>query len=360
MLNLRTIHISNKSPPEYEFYVSSVTEGGKWSEHAVGKVTLVTSSKSENPIPIVTTGLKAYDVKAWYAGLSTAGVTFGPSFQTLSDINTSPDTLQALAKISLSTTKQIMPEQSRYIIHPTTLDGCLQLSVVAALARSTSAPKAFLPVSIDELTIWEPASTMYDKKIRILAKGEASGLRSIQGSAEVFDNDGNLIIQGNLTFLSIEGSLQRQKPASPRMPYTRLIWQPDIDRLGVGRNQEFHWSDRVATALSGFEQPPLHDYMELIVHKGKPVDILHIGHQSVPVLANILHGNTSNPLYKSYTVATPDISSMEIIQQAVSDFQNMEICIFDFQLLDTQKYDFVMLLDVCKHHSYCTCDTNLA
>ncbi|KAH8589480.1 hypothetical protein B0O99DRAFT_692539 [Bisporella sp. PMI_857] len=346
VLNLREIPLSKSSSSQYDFCVSSVTEEGKWSEHAGGKITLVASRKSEKTTLAVQPRLRSYNVKAWYASLSTAGVTFGPTFQTLSDISTLPDKLEAVAKINFRTTEEMMPEQSRYIIHPTTLDGCLQLSVVAASVRTTSVSKAFLPVSIDEFTIWNSALNLCDGKASILARGDMHGLRSIHGSAEVFDHDGNLLIQGRMTFLSLEGGLQHQEVAIPRQPYTRLVWKPDIDRLGVGHCLKFDNRDGPATTNPRSENFPLADYMELIVHKGKLVDILHIGYKSAAVIAESLRGNTVNPLYKSYLVAAPDTTTSENAEQTILNFQNMKFCVFDLHLVESQKYDLVMLSDI--------------
>lgn len=333
--------------PQYNFRVSSVSEGGRWLEHAVGKIMVTESSQFERKLFPIRTDLKPYNVKAWYTGLAAAGVTFGPSFQSLSAISTSSEKLEAVAEIELSTTNQVMPYQSHYVIHPATLDGCLQLSAVAALARSPLSPKAFLPVSIDKMTIWNSASNLCEKKLSILAKGDTYGLRSIKGSAEVFDDNGSVLIQGRMTFLSLENKLKHQEVTALRQPYTQLVWKPDIDMLGLEHHQDSEGDNTTIAIPPGFEESSLIDYMDLVVHKGKPIDILQIGYKDAAVIAQSLGGNTTSPLYKSYKVATPDTINLESVHQTLSSFLNIEFCVFDLHSLNSSKYDLVMLSDVC-------------
>lgn len=223
LLNMRILRIAGDAT-WYDFTISSVTATGNWSEHATGNIVLVDKVKINPQKNLQNATGKNNNAKSWYSALAQAGVHFGPAFQTLSDINLKNQT--AVARVSLNTTEEIMANQSRYVIHPTTLDGCLQLSVMAAHGSSKSSSKAFLPVSVDDFTIWEsPTSEPLVDEAIIHARGEVHGLRSVRGSATVFDTDGQIMLEGNVWFLSLEGGLTQSQSWS-RKPYSRLVWKP--------------------------------------------------------------------------------------------------------------------------------------
>jgi hypothetical protein len=173
--------------------------------------------------------------RRWYSALSDIGVMFGPTFQTLSDIRTTPDKGEATAKIALHTTRGLMAQESRYIMHPSTLDGCLQLANIAASkGKIKNIDKAFLPVTIEQMTLWKRATkpvVMAPETLNIRCRGHHHGLRSVRGETEIFDDDGRVFLHMKATFASVEGGLSKQGVEKPRQPYLRLIWQPDVERI---------------------------------------------------------------------------------------------------------------------------------
>lgn len=119
------------------------------------------------------------------------------------------------------------------MIHPATLDGCLQLSIIAAQKHNTkNIVKAYLPTVIDKLTVWRgPLSKPLPDTTLVRGNGICQGLRSAHASSDVFGEDGELLAETKVSFYSLEGSFSKQTNDKPRQPYLRLIWQPDIDRL---------------------------------------------------------------------------------------------------------------------------------
>ncbi|KAG9243665.1 hypothetical protein BJ878DRAFT_509631 [Calycina marina] len=342
--NLYRTSALDGSALQYVFSISSVTQGGKWSEHANGKISLAIANPPERTRLQVKFGLKKHNVQAWYAGLSAAGISFGPCFQTLSKVATfkNEEKKYATATIDLCTTKGTMTEESRYIIHPTALDGCLQLSVVAAFEGTKLASKPFLPVSINKLSVWSSSSRVVAEDVTIMASGKPFGLRSLCGTAKVFGVDGSLMMSGEMTFMSLEGDLQHQHTSLLRKPYTSLVWKPDVDRLKAA-NFEDH-----AITLTGFQGSPLIRYMELVVHKGRPIDVLLIGKYSdlmVDVLETLGGGN-GNPIYKSCTVAIAGEVVDEL--QKTSPYHHVRFTQFDLDSLSNNAYDVIILSDLPK------------
>jgi len=355
LLNLRVLSSSsNASPLRYDFRISSITEEGKFSEHAAGMISLVIPNdpnKERRSIKEIKGRIS--NAKSWYAALSLAGVVFGPNFQTLSRICLIPEKHKAIASIALHTTKQMMPDQSRYAIHPTTLDGCLQLSVMAANGNAKSSAKAFLPVSVDELTIWNGSSSDPSlDKATIYARGDAHGLRSIHGSAKVFDNEGRLLVKGKVSFLSLEGGLKQSEKPAQRQPYFRLVWKPDANRLGNQCSPELDPLRSTFSSPSGLKDLLLEDYMELLAHKGSPLSIFYIGLESVRGGIVTLLGGSSEPIFSRLILACLDVASLEQAKNEFSQYESVEFCLFDIektleeQSIEADTYDLVILAEV--------------
>jgi hypothetical protein len=336
----------------FDFRVSSVTEDGKWAEHGAGMIGLVESNGDPPEEKPLIRRSKVSNARKWYAALSTVGVEFGPTFQTLSDISLVSEKNEAIANIALHSTKNVMTAESRYVIHPTTLDGCLQMSVMAAHGTTKSVSKAFLPVSVEDLTVWTPSvSDPTPEDALVYAQGKLRGLRSVHGIAKVFSKNGKLLVNGRVSFLSLEGSLTNSKATVPRQPYSRLVWKPDVDRLGTLANYlDYH---QYATAsLPESEKFHLADFIDLLLHKGRSLRILQIGCGSLESTVKALHGDSSQPLYSQYIVASKSTSTFEEAKKTFQGFKNMEFCSFDVegsiaeQTLDAQSYDLAILSEV--------------
>lgn len=270
----------DKIPLSFDFCASTVNDGGTSTSHASGNVRIVTLCQGveARKLPREPMG-ERYNAKSWYRALATAGVKFGPSFQTLSDIKLVKAHNEAVAKIALHTTKLAMPNQSQYPAHPTTLDGVLQLSVMAAQVNDKIGIKVCLPVSIDEFTLWPPANIRLSSGTATMhGRGQPHGLRSVVGTSEVFDDDGRLFITGRFSFLSIEGGLKKADQTTSRKPYCRLIWKPDVERLGRLHRQNLHFEN--STHLPSLHLQQIDDYLELLAHKGLPARVGYLGRAS--------------------------------------------------------------------------------
>jgi acyl transferase domain-containing protein len=184
--------------------------------------------------------------RRWYSALSNIGVTFGQTFQALSDIRTTPDKDEATAKVALHTTRGCMVQESRYIMHPATLDACLQLvNIAASKGHVEEIDKAYLPVTIEYMSLWKRATSPTApvlQSLSIRSHGCHHGLRSVRGEAEVFDDEGRVVLRIKATFVSFEGHFSKQSVEKPRQPYLRLVWQPDVERINGAEIQKlFAW-----------------------------------------------------------------------------------------------------------------------
>jgi hypothetical protein len=202
------------------------------------------------------------------------------------------------------------------------------------------------------LTVWTPSvSDLTTEDAVVYAQGKLHGLRSVQGTAKVFSKNGKFLVNSRVSFLSLEGSLVNSKTAPLRQPYYRLLWKPDLDRMGTLFNYLDH--QRYATpSLPELEKFHIADFIELLVHKGRSLRILQLGCTSLESTVKSLHGDSSQPLYSQYIVASNNNPTFEKAKKSFQDFKNLEFCTFDIegsiieQTLDTQSYDLVILSEV--------------
>ncbi|THW50357.1 ketoacyl-synt-domain-containing protein [Aureobasidium pullulans] len=238
MFDLRNIHVSSSEIGQkmFEFSVTSVNAEDKWTEHAVGTV-LIHELRTNR-------GVGNGDVKGtdwtensgksdekWYTALAKIGLHYGPTFRPLGNIRTDAEPGTATALVNMKSTEGVMVHESRYIIHPTTLDACIQLAVIAACNGDVKGIcKAYLPTKIDNLTIWQvPNSPPLPGHGVLLSHGTCRGMRSVRGASGLFTTEGRPLAQMSVSLLSLEGDFADQQIDRPREPFARLVWQPIIE-----------------------------------------------------------------------------------------------------------------------------------
>lgn len=354
LFNMRDLSLPGQGGPKcFDFRISSVSEDGRWCEHGAGTIYLVKPYGDIEGRNSVGRRTKVSSSKNWYAALSSAGITFGPSFQTVSDISFVPERNEAIADLALLTTKDIMAAESRYIIHPTSIDGCLQMSVLAAYCNTKLISKAFIPICIEDLTVWTPPISERMRENAIVnAQGNLQGLRSVHGTARVFCEDGHLLVQGRVRFLSLEGGLIHSHTAIPRQPYSRLVWKPDVDRLRALCYPLDPDRDAISF-VSPHENFDLPDFIDLLGHKSRSLKILQLGIKSSGPLVKDFGGD-SQSIYSQYTIASHDDTSIEEAKKLFSGSSNMDFRVLNIEQARFEKrigadgYDLVILSEVSR------------
>ncbi|KFY28750.1 hypothetical protein V491_00304 [Pseudogymnoascus sp. VKM F-3775] len=246
----------------FDFSISSISGDDKWTEHAVGMIALEESCEVKSISNIEVQGHRGAESRdssdrRWYAALSNIGLCYGPAFRPLTDIHTTAETGDAMSRINLHSTSGTMIQESRYMIHPAALDGCLQLAVIAAHNGDVKEiVKAYLPTVIDKLSVWQTTTSPILPAEGILkSHGVRRGLRSAHGASELYTPDGQQVAKVTVSLYSLEGGFGTQAVSKARQPYTRLVWQPDIDRLygdAIRKLYPSGASDQFWITLSGY------------------------------------------------------------------------------------------------------------
>jgi len=206
---------------------------GIWTEHAVGAVEIKLVSQEIEPLFDEQQLQEPKTAHTWYRGFTSIDLNYGPAFNGLSDIRTDPWTTQAtaLSKLTPSGTEE---NNLAYLLHPGTLDTCMQAILIAAHNGSLRDLKeSFIPVSMENVTIWShnghqiPAAS--ETNGRIFANGAKSSLRALSGTVQLFDESGAPIFAAEkVNSISYAEALSTGL-GSDRHPYLRVVWKPDVD-----------------------------------------------------------------------------------------------------------------------------------
>jgi len=245
VLSMQAVALTNAivSLRWHEFRITSVTgDQGAWIEHCSGQVCVEFAEIDEPPaavLPQLQDAIEA-NVAGWYTHLEEKGLGYGPAFQGLS-----PSTLacsssqgQAIAAIHPRLTQNTEPPdyQSEYPLHPTTIDACLQLALIAAHGgQLEDFQTAYVPVLFEEMTIWHNKERDTSAVLSAWGQAERRGLRGLYGQVRLNNSSGaNVMTIKSVRCVTYNSGLDAEDNGVAKEyqnPFYRLVWRPDIDSL---------------------------------------------------------------------------------------------------------------------------------
>ncbi|TVY18290.1 Reducing polyketide synthase DEP5 [Lachnellula arida] len=238
-VHFRLLRMKNKeqnSNAWFSFAVESITDG-RWTVHCEGiAMALLESSKHDSMAssPVDTSKLTQHvPSKRWYNAFNRVGFEYGPSFQRLGPIQTDSKYHEAAAAVEIETESRLMQGESRYILHPSTIDACLQLIIISINAGlHKEMPHGVVPVNIEELSLWFPGEEAGTVGSAVAWTDEQSG-RYFNTHTKLLTKAGKLILDvTSLRCVSYEAAVPQQTVAErPREPYMQAVWKPDITTL---------------------------------------------------------------------------------------------------------------------------------
>lgn len=119
---------------------------------------------------------------------------------------------------------------SRYLLHPTTLDAVLQLSIMAPHSSALSSLRTgYVPVEINKLTLW-PQQLTKTENLRATVRGTTDGPRALLADSFVrnINNEPVLEIDG-LRLRALHQTVSNGNEGNE--PFSRLTWKPAVDFL---------------------------------------------------------------------------------------------------------------------------------
>jgi len=186
----RQIHIAltnDGDAIDYEIYSAN---GDEETVHGQGHAVLVEASA---PPPLDLTQLRAQmnqermDAAVLYAACAAMGLSYGPSFQSVSVVHRGSD--QLLAELRLP--RNVTDTAKDYVLHPSLMDGALQ-ACVALLGASPEQPR--VPFALDVLRILAPCPMAIFAWVRP-SLGTHAGAEVVKVDIDLCDEDGNVCVE---------------------------------------------------------------------------------------------------------------------------------------------------------------------
>ena len=220
-----------QSPAWATFSISSVgRETDEWTEHSTGRVKVEIEGADEDfgPHGMAPHAPRDIDARAWYKKLLDVGLGYGPSFQPLSNIRSDPASNLAVASVALHTT-DIKGGESEYPLHPASLDGAIQLGLIACHGgRTNEASTGFVPVQLSRVYL---ANDIPGDACTVVARGERRGIRGAHLDLRMLGPNGEVLLNVDAVRCISYSSEARPVDRSLSSPFTRLVWRPDIRTL---------------------------------------------------------------------------------------------------------------------------------
>ena len=182
--------------------------------------------------------------KQLYEVLSISGYQLGPAFQTLHEIFSNGED-EATATLNLSDWASKIKDHDiqEHVIHPTSLDGVLQTSVVVLTKGGTKMMALAYPTRIRDLWISNDLCSAAENKIvKISAISTLRGFREIETSIVTLDSvheEPRIVIQGFESTALSNTALSSLNQPNPRRLCYKIAWKPDLDLMTHDQVSEY-------------------------------------------------------------------------------------------------------------------------
>ena len=268
----------------FDFEISTFHEGN-YSVHSTGLISATLHADNyHSRVPVENVDLQALATRNWYDKFATIGLNFGSHFQTMKKIETDGKRKAMKARATVDYNRGGKPE-AEYIMHPTLIDSMLQTALVASSAGHIANLKCMVPTAIEELNFTVPSGVEQITSLVAIAETEKTGLGSIKASADLVTDSGEVCAQlKNVTAVAFQGIQDDQSAIDERHPMMKVIWKPDITKLGPDTAAGFsqYLSDVAALSNNGLPSnlAKLAELVCVLAHKQPRLNILELGSPS--------------------------------------------------------------------------------
>jgi amino acid adenylation domain-containing protein len=205
-----------------------------WTLHASGRLERIAAGQLQcTPVP----RLNCDGRRAFYESLAERGLQYGPGFQAVTELSRKDG--QAYATLRLP--DSLPGPNGDFRIHPSLLDGCLQV-FLAAMPQDGAALELYVPMSLDALRFYaSPGSEVFcEVNVRI----EKPGSDTFAGDARIRDAGGQIILEiDGLCFKRASRAAFIREDTVSRW-FHSLEWrpQPRLPATAQSRHEQHgHW-----------------------------------------------------------------------------------------------------------------------
>ncbi|PYI12619.1 polyketide synthase [Aspergillus sclerotiicarbonarius CBS 121057] len=221
---------NHSEPGWYSFTVESHLDS-HWTTHCSGYIWAnkkAPQGDAQSSDHLAESLHKRTQPSRWYKTFNRVGVVYGPSFQCLGEVRSNGRDLAAASKIELKTDSGLMNGESRYLLHPGTIDTCLQLAIISfERGRYNAMPFSTIPQRVEEMTIASPGEETEGDGFAWTDECQDPFFSS---NIQLFTSGGVPIVECRAArFKEHDMSLGKSTAVVSDQRYTRNEWKPDID-----------------------------------------------------------------------------------------------------------------------------------
>lgn len=231
-----SLDISNNgvSSQWYEFNVSCCSYGA-WKETARGRIAINIKGRGNEykPHSLPKTPHGA-DYIPWLDKLRSLGFDLGPAFHHINRIYTDGKTHTARSDMKIHKECGLVESESRYVLHPTVLDACIQTFLAAVhLGHIDSMHCATIPTHFGEATLFPPSPEHLANKCVLQAWVPQVGNRAYTANSQLIAHDGSLLadLSGCRSLLYGAAVPQNMRGNLQKDLYIKVGWKIDADYL---------------------------------------------------------------------------------------------------------------------------------
>lgn len=347
---------SAKSTTWYSFAVESITDD-IWTTHCEGRIAANHASsqsvkKTESPI-VASKLSQRVPGKRWYDAFHRVGFTYEGSFQPLKSIRSNGKDRHAIGTLDVNTESRLITGESRYILHPATIDATLQLIIISInKGLHKEIEWGVVPLELEEVTLWFPGEDAGFEGQAVAWTDNRNG-RFFNTNTILETKSGKVVLEvKNLRCVAYEAAVPQVVSVSRAPePYQQVSWKQDIASLSSQSNNSNPKSSEDAILT----------LVELLDHKSTLKNVLILGNPAVEFVeklsgktatASLLLGTTSQSTLNQISAAgIDDIVTVVSLNSEISTWKDAITEPFSLLIVDgsiVQPYTDSELLDIIK------------
>ncbi|KAK2772279.1 polyketide synthase [Colletotrichum kahawae] len=221
----------------YGFSVESYMDGA-WTLHCTGKIAARYKPLAAACQPDDETALNQRVRKGtWYEAFDRVGFNYSGSFQQLQAVRTGRGLHRAAGDVTVRENSGVMQGESRSMIHPSTVDACLQLIIVSIHAgKHKGMPWGVVPLRIGEVSLAVPEASDLNHDGRATAWTDGFEGRLFNTHAHLTGVSGKELVDiKDLTCISYEAAVPAAAMTAHRTteptPFSMVTWKPYVASL---------------------------------------------------------------------------------------------------------------------------------
>lgn len=298
-VRLSQTSVAANGQPTFQFVVESMSDDS-CKIHSTGSVVPLPEAEAGEgaaKCPVDASKLtRRQSGRGWYEALRTVGFEYGPSFNGLQSIRTNGKTRDAAASVVIRASSSLMEDESRYILHPSTVDACLQLIIISIhRGVSQNMPWGVVPVKIQEASLW-PLDGGEPNLGQAVAWTDEQDGRYFNTHTKLMSSNGKLVMDvQSLRCVTYEAAIPPNTGTVLKpQPYSYTAWKTDLDACDIHQLNLSEQADAIFQLV------------DLINHKRSPSNAVYLGFANADTLTKLAN-------------ASPNASSITVMSCANQD-----------------------------------------